>query len=104
MSSHTDLEIQTTFQRWVDYVKSVIHVKNDDYVIERDVLLDIYANYKQATEGDAPTKAPPVWDPKGRIKHNAWANLRGKSTRQAMLDYIYVVSEAYADGTKALAT
>lgn len=58
-----------------------------------DVLLKLYALYKQATAGDATGPRPGALDFVGRAKHDAWAELAGVPTEQAMADYIALVNE-----------
>ena len=50
-------------------------------------LLQIYALYKQATEGDVEGKRPGFTDMVGRAKYDAWANVKGKGTDEAMTEY-----------------
>jgi acyl-CoA-binding protein len=50
-------------------------------------LLNIYALYKQATEGDVEGKRPGFTDMVGRAKFDAWAAVKGKSTDEAMQEY-----------------
>ncbi len=54
-------------------------------------LLALYSLYKQATAGDVAGKRPGVFDPRGRAKHDAWAAIRGKSTEDAMAEYVALV-------------
>ncbi len=54
-------------------------------------LLELYALYKQATEGDAAGKRPSMLDPVGRAKHDAWAARRGVDRTAAMQEYVRVV-------------
>ncbi len=54
-------------------------------------LLALYGLYKQATEGDVTGKRPGVFDLRGRAKHDAWATVRGKSTEDAMAEYVMLV-------------
>ena len=50
-------------------------------------LLQIYALYKQATEGDVQGKRPGFTDMVGRAKYDAWAEQKGKSKDEAMQGY-----------------
>jgi diazepam-binding inhibitor (GABA receptor modulating acyl-CoA-binding protein) len=50
-------------------------------------LLQIYALYKQATEGDVEGKRPGFTDMVGRAKYDAWAGVKGKSSDEAMQEY-----------------
>lgn len=57
-----------------------------------DVLLQLYALYKQATEGDVNTDRPGGFDFKNIAKWDAWANLRGKSREEAREEYEELVN------------
>ena len=54
-------------------------------------LLKLYALYKQGTGGDADGKRPGFGDMVGRAKWDAWNDLKGKSSEQAMQDYVDLV-------------
>lgn len=54
-------------------------------------LLDLYALYKQATDGDVTGDRPGGFDFKGIAKFDAWASKKGASKEQAMKDYISLV-------------
>jgi diazepam-binding inhibitor (GABA receptor modulating acyl-CoA-binding protein) len=54
-------------------------------------LLKIYALYKQASAGDVEGKRPGFTDMVGRAKYDAWAELKGHSTDQAMQAYIDLI-------------
>ncbi|HLL02670.1 MAG TPA: acyl-CoA-binding protein [Myxococcaceae bacterium] len=56
-----------------------------------DTLLELYALYKQATEGDAQGKRPGLLDVKGRAKYDAWAGRKGLSRDAAMQQYVQLV-------------
>jgi len=58
-----------------------------------DVLLDMYALYKQATVGDVSGSRPNMLDLKGRAKYDAWANQKGASKDSAMAAYIALVEK-----------
>jgi diazepam-binding inhibitor (GABA receptor modulator, acyl-CoA-binding protein) len=58
-----------------------------------DVMLDMYALYKQATVGDASGSRPGMLDVKGRAKFDAWAKQKGKSKDAAMEAYIALVAK-----------
>ena len=55
-------------------------------------LLQLYALYKQATEGDVSGERPGGFDFKGIAKFDAWEELKGKSKEQAMQEYIDLVN------------
>ena len=54
-------------------------------------LLKIYALYKQATAGDNTEKKPGFGDMVGRAKWDAWNGLQGKSSDEAMQEYIDLI-------------
>jgi acyl-CoA-binding protein len=54
-------------------------------------LLQLYALYKQATEGDVSGERPGGFDFKAIAKFDAWEELKGKSSEQAKLEYIQLV-------------
>ena len=54
-------------------------------------LLKIYALYKQASEGDVDGKRPGFPDMVGRAKWDAWNELKGKSTDDAMQEYVDLI-------------
>jgi diazepam-binding inhibitor (GABA receptor modulator, acyl-CoA-binding protein) len=60
-------------------------------------LLQLYALYKQATEGDVTGDRPGGFDFKAIAKHDAWAELKGKSKEQAMNDYIALVEKLHKE-------
>jgi len=59
--------------------------------LSNDVLLELYALYKQATAGDASGSRPGMLDLKGRAKYDAWAKRKGTTRDAAMTAYIAVV-------------
>jgi acyl-CoA-binding protein len=54
-------------------------------------LLKLYALYKQATVGDNTEKKPGFSDMIGRAKWDAWAAMKGKSSDEAMQEYVDLV-------------
>jgi diazepam-binding inhibitor (GABA receptor modulating acyl-CoA-binding protein) len=54
-------------------------------------LLQLYALYKQGTEGDNDTKKPGMMDMVGRAKWGAWDELKGKTKNAAMQEYIDLI-------------
>jgi len=54
-------------------------------------LLKIYALYKQASSGDAGGERPGFGDMVGRAKWDAWSGLKGKTTDEAMQEYIDLI-------------
>jgi len=58
-----------------------------------DVMLDLYALYKQATAGNATGDRPGMLDIKGRAKYDAWAKRKGMTKDAAMQAYIDLVGK-----------
>ena len=57
-----------------------------------DVLLQLYALYKQATDGDVEGKRPGFTDMIGRAKYDAWAAVKGTTSDDAMTRYVDLIS------------
>ena len=58
-------------------------------------LLDLYALYKQATEGDVSGERPGGFDFKAIAKFDAWAGKKGHSKEQASQNYIALVDRLH---------
>ena len=56
-----------------------------------DELLQLYALYKQATEGDIKDEKPMEFDFNALAKYNAWEELKGLSQEDAQVAYIKLV-------------
>src|SRR5688500_16236847 len=57
-----------------------------------DILLQLYALYKQATEGDVNIEAPSnMFDFVAKAKFNAWEGMKGKTKEAAMQEYVDLV-------------
>jgi len=57
-----------------------------------DVLLKLYALYKQVTEGDVSGERPGGFDFKGAAKYDAWEAQKGESKEDAARKYIDLVN------------
>lgn len=55
-------------------------------------LLDLYALFKQATEGDVAGERPGGFDFKAIAKFDAWTSRKGTSKEQAMQQYVDLVT------------
>ena len=62
-----------------------------------DQLLDLYAFYKQATEGDVAGSRPGLLDLKGRAKFDAWSKAKGTAKDEAMKRYVALVDALRAE-------
>ena len=56
-----------------------------------DELLDLYALYKQASDGDVQGKRPGMLAVKDRAKYDAWATKKGTSSDDARDKYVSLV-------------
>ncbi|MBB5236301.1 acyl-CoA-binding protein [Deinococcus budaensis] len=63
-----------------------------------DVLLKLYALYKQGTAGDVTGARPGGFDFVGGAKYDAWAALRGQSQQEAQREYVALVETLKARG------
>ena len=54
-------------------------------------LLKLYALYKQGSGGDVDGKRPGFTDMVGRAKWDAWNEVKGKSSAEAMQEYIDLI-------------
>ena len=60
---------------------------------DNEELLELYALYKQATDGDVSGDRPGGFDFKDIAKFDAWLAKKGISKEQAMGDYIALVGK-----------
>ncbi len=56
-------------------------------------LLQLYALYKQGSEGDVQGKRPGFTDMIGRAKWDAWNELKGTTQQDAMTRYIGLIED-----------
>lgn len=56
-------------------------------------LLELYALFKQATDGDVTGSRPGMFDLKGRAKFDAWAGKKGTAADAAMKAYVALVTK-----------
>ena len=57
-----------------------------------DILLKLYALYKQVTDGDVTGNRPGGFDFKGAAKFDAWESQKGKNSEDASKEYIELVN------------
>ena len=70
-----------------DFEKATQDVKNLSRRPADGELLELYALYKQAVDGDVSGSRPGFLDLKGRAKFDAWTKKKGMSTDEAMVSY-----------------
>jgi len=61
-----------------------------------EVFLQLYALYKQGSQGDVEGKRPGFTDMIGRAKFDAWAACKGTSSNDAMQKYVDLVKSLLA--------
>ena len=71
-----------------EFEAAVAHSKTLTERPDNQILLRLYALYKQATDGDVAGKRPGFTDLVGRAKYDAWANMQGTPSETAMQSYI----------------
>lgn len=64
-------------------------------------LLELYALFKQGSEGDVKGERPGVMDFKGRFKYDAWAGKKGMASADAQAAYVALVRKLLARDGKA---
>lgn len=74
---------------------AVVHSKSLPKRPGNDELLQLYAFYKQATEGDVSGDRPGGFDFKAIAKYDAWAEIKGSPKDQAMQEYIALVDRLH---------
>ena len=82
------MELKEQFEKAITDNKSLTEKPSND------TLLQLYSLYKQATDGDINTEPPSnPFDFVAKAKYEAWAALKGKSTANAMTDYVELVKK-----------
>ncbi len=78
-----------------EFLKAVAQSKELTKRPSNEELLQLYALFKQATEGDVCGDRPGGFDFKAIAKFDAWAEVKGKSKEDAMKDYVSLMSLMY---------
>jgi acyl-CoA-binding protein len=73
------------------FEKAVADSKNLPEKPDNATLLKLYALYKQASTGDVEGKRPGFTDMVGRAKWDAWNDIKGKGTDEAMKEYVALI-------------
>lgn len=78
-------ELQSQFESAIEAVKQLSQrPSNED-------LLELYAYFKQATEGDVTGSRPGLFDFKAGAKYDAWEKVKGMGSEDAMQGYLKTV-------------
>jgi acyl-CoA-binding protein len=78
-------DLKTEFE---EAAKAVMNLKQRP---DNDVLLKLYALYKQGSEGDVSGPKPGFFDFVGSAKYEAWEKLKGTKAEDAMKKYVATV-------------
>ena len=73
------------------FQQAVADSKNLPERPDNATLLQIYALYKQASEGDVTDKRPGFTDMVGRAKWDAWNEVKGQSADEAKQAYVDLI-------------
>ncbi|CAO3694914.1 unnamed protein product [Rhizopus microsporus] len=94
---YTDRFIQQRYKKALYFVQNLPASSN--FQPTKNQKLELYALYKQVSEGDINTQRPGLFDVVGRAKWDAWKKLEGMSKLEAMHCYVEallrVATEAY---------
>lgn len=71
-----------------EFVQAQADVKNLPARPGNDVLLRLYALYKQGSQGDVSGGRPGIFDQVGRAKFDAWKGLQGTAPQEAQRLYV----------------
>jgi len=82
------MSLQEDFKKAAERSKTDIKEKPSN-----EELLKLYALYKQGDEGDIEGEKPGGFDFKAIAKYNAWEELKGKPSEEAMKEYIELVNK-----------
>ena len=77
-------DLKQKFEESVNYVQSA----EGNFKPSNELKLQMYALFKQASEGDASGKKPGIMDFINRAKFEAWEKCKGQSSDEAMQNYI----------------
>ncbi len=80
-------EEQTAFEKAAANVKSLPKQPDDQ------TMLQLYALYKQGTQGDVSGNKPGLFDFVGAAKYEAWEKLRGLHPEDARQQYVDLVRQ-----------
>ncbi|MEQ8303405.1 MAG: acyl-CoA-binding protein [Cyclobacteriaceae bacterium] len=78
-----------------EFNKAVSQSKELTQRPSNDELLNLYALYKQGSEGDVSGERPGGFDFKAIAKYDAWAGKKGTSKEEAMQQYVDFMKQLY---------
>lgn len=84
-------QMETMAELTTEFEQAASDVKQLTRRPDNDILLKLYALYKQGAQGDVCGVRPGFFDFVGTAKHEAWAQLRGMPREEARQRYIELV-------------
>ena len=74
-----------------DFEAAAAQAQNLSTRPDNSTLLDLYALYKQGTDGDAAGKRPGMTKMVARAKFDAWSKRKGTGKDDAMREYVALI-------------
>lgn len=84
------MELDTQFSEAGERIKTLTERPSNEE------LLQLYAFFKQGTEGDVNGPKPGMFDFKGAAKYQYWEKLKGMASEEAKQGYVNLVNELLA--------
>lgn len=81
------MSVEEQFKSAADRVKGLTSRPTNEQ------LLELYALFKQGTDGDVTGARPGMFDLKGRAKYDAWAAKKGTAKAAAQQAYVALVDK-----------
>lgn len=75
------------------FTEARTRIETLSYKPTNDILLRLYALYKQGEQGNAPSNAPKGFDIVALAKYQAWKELSGTPAEEAQSQYIALVDQ-----------
>ena len=76
------------------FEKAITDSKSLSEKPDNETLLQLYSLYKQSTDGDVSGEAPSnPFDFVNKAKYDAWSALKGKTSPEAMQQYVDLVNK-----------
>ncbi|WP_250655489.1 acyl-CoA-binding protein [Alkalimarinus coralli] len=88
-------DLKQKFEESVNYVQNA----EGDFKPSNELKLQMYALFKQATEGDVSGKKPGMMDFVNRAKYTAWEEYKGLSSEEAMQRYVDRIEELKSENS-----
>ncbi|KAI8877685.1 ACBP-domain-containing protein [Backusella circina FSU 941] len=97
-SQYTERFIDLRFKNALNIIQNLS--RESSFQLLKDEKLELYALYKQATEGDISIQRPGLFDVVGRAKWDAWEKIKGLTTLNAKHAYVEALLKATTEAYK----